>query len=142
MTEGRKPASISRPVRTPGSTLGSRLSSTEHSTNHSVNINTVTKEMTVKPIMEPIKVLPKPIRILPKPIKVLLYAITGMIMIPLMLAIIVGTIKGIAEGGSSPAGSSTATSQVANFNDGFSTAKEDDCEQGFEPACKWLQENH
>ncbi len=131
MTEGRKPASISRPVRTPGSTLGSRLSSTEHSTNHSVNINTVTKEMTVKPI-----------KVLPKPIKVLLYAITGMIMVPLMLAIIVGTVKGIAEGGSSPAGSSTATSQVANFNDGFSTAKEDDCEQGFEPACKWLQENH
>jgi hypothetical protein len=96
-----------------------------------VNINTETKEMTMKRV-----------RVLPKPIKTMLYTIAWATIVPLMLAIIVGTVKGIAEGGSSPAGSSTATSQVANFNDGFSTAKQDDCEQGFEPACKWLQENH
>jgi hypothetical protein len=31
---------------------------------------------------------------------------------------------------------------VTHFNDGFATAKQDDCEQGFKPACEWLAETH
>ncbi|MFF1450200.1 hypothetical protein ACFVYF_18975 [Streptomyces sp. NPDC058274] len=33
------------------------------------------------------------------------------------------------------------TSVVSDFNDGFATSKQDDCQQGFKPACKWLSEN-
>jgi hypothetical protein len=28
---------------------------------------------------------------------------------------------------------------VSKFNDGFATSKQDDCEQGFQPACDWLE---
>lgn len=38
-----------------------------------------------------------------------------------------------------PAPTSTGSSQVTNFNDGFSTAKQDDCQQGDQAACQWLQ---
>jgi hypothetical protein len=31
---------------------------------------------------------------------------------------------------------------VTHFNDGFRDAKQDDCEQGFKPACDWLDNNH
>lgn len=34
---------------------------------------------------------------------------------------------------------SSSSSQVSNFNDGFSTAKQDDCQQGDTKACTWLQ---
>jgi hypothetical protein len=30
-------------------------------------------------------------------------------------------------------------SVVGQFNDGFAEAKQDDCEQGFQPACDWLK---
>ncbi|WP_328377071.1 hypothetical protein OHB13_12015 [Streptomyces sp. NBC_00440] len=33
------------------------------------------------------------------------------------------------------------TSVVAPFNDGFADSKQDDCEQGFQPACVWLSRN-
>jgi hypothetical protein len=29
-------------------------------------------------------------------------------------------------------------SPVTSYNDGFTDAKKDDCEQGFQPACAWL----
>lgn len=28
---------------------------------------------------------------------------------------------------------------VTSFNDGFADSKQDDCEQGFAPACEWLR---
>lgn len=31
---------------------------------------------------------------------------------------------------------------VTSFDNGFVAAKEDDCEQGFQPACSWLAESH
>jgi hypothetical protein len=31
---------------------------------------------------------------------------------------------------------------VDAFNDGFRDSKQDDCEQGFQPACVWLATNH
>ena len=31
--------------------------------------------------------------------------------------------------------------QVADYNDGFGTSKQDDCQQGFAPACQWLKTN-
>lgn len=34
---------------------------------------------------------------------------------------------------------SSSSSQVTNFNDGFSTAKQDDCQQGDTNACTWLK---
>ncbi|MER6382124.1 hypothetical protein ACWDBD_38730 [Streptomyces sp. NPDC001118] len=37
---------------------------------------------------------------------------------------------------------SVDASVVTPYNDGFSDAKRDDCEQGFKPACKWLSGNH
>lgn len=30
---------------------------------------------------------------------------------------------------------------VESFNDGFSDSKLDDCQQGSQPACEWLQHN-
>lgn len=38
-----------------------------------------------------------------------------------------------------PAAASTTT--VSNYNDGFATSKQDDCEQGFAAACAWLKSN-
>ncbi|MEV3860684.1 hypothetical protein AB0J38_41045 [Streptomyces sp. NPDC050095] len=29
---------------------------------------------------------------------------------------------------------------VAQFNEGFADSKQDDCDQGFQPACDWLKE--
>lgn len=34
-----------------------------------------------------------------------------------------------------------SNANVSSFNDGFSTSKQDDCEQGFIPACDWLKSN-
>lgn len=34
-----------------------------------------------------------------------------------------------------------ATDYVNTYNDGFMAAKEDDCDQGFQPACTWLANN-
>jgi hypothetical protein len=31
---------------------------------------------------------------------------------------------------------------VSQFNQGFADSKQDDCEQGFKPACDWLAHNH
>ncbi|MFF3416787.1 hypothetical protein ACFYW9_19120 [Streptomyces sp. NPDC002698] len=31
---------------------------------------------------------------------------------------------------------------VSSFNDGFADSKQDDCDQGFQPACDWLANNH
>ncbi|MFI0553460.1 hypothetical protein [Streptomyces scabiei] len=44
-------------------------------------------------------------------------------------------------------GSAAATSEphhtsVSQFNQGFADSKQDDCEQGFQPACDWLAHNH
>jgi uncharacterized membrane protein len=33
-------------------------------------------------------------------------------------------------------------SVVSTYNDGFATSKQDDCDQGFKPACAWLAHNH
>lgn len=34
--------------------------------------------------------------------------------------------------------SSGPDGSVETFNDGFSTSKQDDCQQGFHAACEWL----
>ncbi|MFD4646360.1 hypothetical protein [Streptomyces sp. NPDC058441] len=34
------------------------------------------------------------------------------------------------------------TSHVKSWNQGFADSKQDDCEQGFKPACAWLATNH
>lgn len=31
--------------------------------------------------------------------------------------------------------------EVSVFNDGFTESKQDDCDQGFQPACDWLTNN-
>ncbi|WP_164205230.1 hypothetical protein [Streptomyces parvus] len=31
--------------------------------------------------------------------------------------------------------------EVTKFNDGFIASKEDDCDQGFQPACGWVSAN-
>jgi hypothetical protein len=36
---------------------------------------------------------------------------------------------------------STASSTVSTFNDGYATAKQDDCRQGDQSACAWLRTN-
>jgi hypothetical protein len=35
----------------------------------------------------------------------------------------------------------TSASGVSSFNDGFADSKADDCQQGFAPACSWLDTN-
>jgi len=49
----------------------------------------------------------------------------------------------VLVGCSSPkaAESSTVDPTAANSN-GFTDAKQDDCEMGFQPACEWLAESH
>ncbi|MFJ8699496.1 hypothetical protein [Streptomyces ardesiacus] len=42
---------------------------------------------------------------------------------------------------SSPQPSPTVD-HVAVFNDGFTESKQDDCDQGFQPACDWLSHNN
>ena len=36
-------------------------------------------------------------------------------------------------------GARLAGATVRTFNDGFTDAKRDDCQQGFQPACRWLR---
>jgi hypothetical protein len=33
------------------------------------------------------------------------------------------------------------TSHTVTWNEGFADSKQDDCEQGFKPACDWLANN-
>ncbi|MEU6765935.1 hypothetical protein ABZ916_25895 [Streptomyces sp. NPDC046853] len=33
------------------------------------------------------------------------------------------------------------TTHVTSFNEGFADSKQDDCDQGFKPACNWLAAN-
>lgn len=36
-------------------------------------------------------------------------------------------------------GANKADSTVADYNDGFATSKQDDCDQGFQAACEWVR---
>lgn len=168
MTEGRKPASIRRPIPesrprvepliAPPITPGPTPSSSEHSTPHHVNINTFTREMTISP---------KPIddRIFFKRHPIVTWTIFAPIAVILFLIMIMMTI-GVAMVIAHPASSDQITIQrtdswyqdctafaqargfavevcdplnTSDFNDGFSTAKQDDCQQGDTNACAWLK---
>jgi hypothetical protein len=43
---------------------------------------------------------------------------------------------------SEPARQHLHTTITQPFNEGFADSKQDDCEQGFQPACDWLAHNH
>lgn len=34
-----------------------------------------------------------------------------------------------------------ATTSVSSFNDGYATSQQNDCQQGYAPACAWLRSN-
>lgn len=54
-----------------------------------------------------------------------------------ILLIAVAALAGVLlTGHNAPA---AGTSTVSTFNDGFATGKQDDCQQGFAPACTWLR---
>ena len=65
-----------------------------------------------------------------------------------MIAVVIGVGTAQAVGShQGPASISTmqpATSDpaTANFNDGFATAKQDDCQQGDAQACAWIAQQH
>jgi hypothetical protein len=63
--------------------------------------------------------------------------ITLLIISPFLIAALAGVALGVAHAINPPA----TVSQVSNFNDGFATSKQDDCEQGSAYACQWLKEN-
>lgn len=65
--------------------------------------------------------------------------IISLVLTPFLAAAIAGTIMGIdkAAHASAPA----QEPSVSAFNDGFATSKQDDCQQGFAPACAWLKSN-
>jgi hypothetical protein len=52
-------------------------------------------------------------------------------------ALAVAALVGCANHTSEPAHTS-----VSRFNQGFADSKQDDCDQGFKPACDWLANNH
>lgn len=53
-----------------------------------------------------------------------------------VVAVMCGTIIGVAA--MSPEKEPVPVT-VSSFNDGFRTSKQDDCQQGFQAACEWLQ---
>ena len=69
-------------------------------------------------------------RLLTRPVKILI----GVLLAPFISAMLVGTVLGIDH-------AMHPTSTVSDFNDGFATSKQDDCQQGFQPACEWLKNN-
>jgi hypothetical protein len=64
--------------------------------------------------------------------------VTALIISPFLIAALAGVAIGVAHSINPPA----TVSQVSNFNDGFATSKQDDCEQGSAYACEWLNANH
>lgn len=56
-------------------------------------------------------------------------------MLSLMMTIAAGV--GFAQAMGNHQGSGQTTT-VSDYNDGFATSKQDDCEQHFAPACEWL----
>lgn len=82
----------------------------------------------------PLEITPRRVRRMPKAWKVITCAFAAVILIPLFIAIVIGTVEGIAGSTSTP------VSTVSTFNDGFATSKQDDCAQGFAPACTWLKD--
>ncbi len=93
------------------------------------------------PIIPPRRTEPiKSRRRLPKVWKIILNGFAIIILTPLAIAIVIGSVKGIA-GSASSAPQATHSTDTATFNDGFATSKQDDCAQGFAPACTWLKTN-
>lgn len=66
-----------------------------------------------------------------KATKIILLIVAGIFAMPILTGVIVGTVHAIH-----PTHSDTS---VSDFNDGFADSKQDDCQQGFQPACNWLQ---
>lgn len=153
----RKPASIKHPIPESRMTLGAPLSSSEHSTPHHVNINTVTREMTISPKL----IDDRPFRKRHPLITWLIFAPTAVIIFLVMIMMTIGVAMVIAHPASSDQiviqrtdswyqdctafanarGFSTDVCDPMNtsdFNDGFSTAKQDDCQQGDTNACAWF----
>lgn len=66
------------------------------------------------------------------------------ILTPFLIAFIagatVGILRGMHENPIHPA-TSTNSAQVKEFNDGFQDSKRDDCQQGSQFACDWLNNN-
>jgi hypothetical protein len=55
-------------------------------------------------------------------------------LIMLMIAAAVGTYRGVTM----HTHTTKVDSTVKDFNEGFADSKQDDCEQGFAPACEWI----
>lgn len=70
--------------------------------------------------------------------------ITAMILAPFLIAAFVGVGLGVAKSihTTSATPAATSSSTVTTYNDGWVDAKRDDCEQGFQAACKWLDQQH
>lgn len=69
-------------------------------------------------------------RVMRKGTKIVLAIVGGLFAIPVILGFVIGTVHAINP---------PANSQVSDYNDGFATSKQDDCQQGFQPACEWLK---
>lgn len=135
-------------------------------------------EPEVAPIIPPRRTEPiKGRRRMPTPLKIIAWVFGTIILLPIAIAIVIGSVEGIAGNTSSApaavqagdpyhdcltladrdrfapevceplnpdakvakAATDTSLQGVANFNDGFATSKQDDCDQGFAPACTWLK---
>lgn len=58
----------------------------------------------------------------------------------LLIAVVALTVALMTRHTAPAAASTTSVSTtVSNYNDGFATSKQDDCEQGFAAACAWLK---
>src|ERR1700744_1032380 len=63
--------------------------------------------------------------------------ITSLIIAPFVISALVGVGIGVAHAINPPKASTT----VSDFNDGFATSKQDDCQRGSAYACQWLKGN-
>lgn len=73
-----------------------------------------------------------PRTIIQRRVPTMVKVIAWTIITPILLAFLAGAGIGIYQG----ATGHTAT--VKDFNEGFADSKQDDCEQGFAPACAWI----
>lgn len=58
------------------------------------------------------------------------------------LALAAVALVGCASHTSEPTHKHLHTTITQPFNEGFADSKQDDCQQGFQPACAWLANNH
>lgn len=80
-----------------------------------------------------------PRTIIRRKVPTMVWVIAWTIITPILLAFLAGAGIGIYQGATGHKIIPSHTDTVKDFNEGFADSKQDDCEQGFAPACAWLE---